>query len=354
MNLDESNETNTDSTRKLASIKIVNNVIEHKNANSLELSIIEGWQVVTRVGEVKKGDKVIYCEIDSLLPNAPWLPEAIKGKIGNDTQFRLRTMKLRGEISQGLIVPISETIRHMTEYEVDTDVTAELRIQKYEAPTFSGSYANNKGKTTISTFPKHLLNKTDEPRIQSNLKLLKLINGREYYITVKCDGSSGTFLIDPNTDEFIVCSRNQIRPRPVNIEECPYWSVAIKYDIETKLRQYGKPIALQGEVCGPKIQKNLLNLGECDLFVFNIIDLATKSLLPYNDFILIVKQMGLQSVPIEKVGDSFEIDDVKTLLSMAEGKYKNTKNQREGLVVRTQNGRVSFKVISNAYLLKYE
>ena len=76
-------ETNIDSERKLASIQIVDRIDPHTNANALELATVLGWQIVTRIGETKIGQKVVYCEIDSVLPNADWLPEAIKNKIAN-------------------------------------------------------------------------------------------------------------------------------------------------------------------------------------------------------------------------------------------------------------------------------
>lgn len=350
--MDETNETNTDTTRKLSSIKIVDNIIPHPNANSLELSIIGGWQIVTRIGETKIGDKVIYCEIDSLLPNQPWLPQAIKLKLDNqkeNTWFRLKTIKIRSEISQGLIIPISGTIEHMKEYEIDTDVTKELGIKKYEDPAFSDPIGISTDK-----FPTNLIDKTDEPRIQSSVNLLSKIQNLPYYITVKCDGTSATFLINPSTQELLVCSRNQIRSRPDNLEDCPYWSIAVKYDIENKLSQMEGRYAIQGEICGPKIQKNLLGLDKLDLFIFNIIDIPSRRKVPYSDFVKITEQLQIKTVPIEEVGNVFDITDIKTLLSKAEGKYKNTKNHREGLVIRSQDCNISFKVISNAYLLKYD
>jgi RNA ligase (TIGR02306 family) len=356
MDLDETNETNTDTIRKLASIKIINDISKHPNADNLELTVIDGWQIVTRIGEVQKGDKVIYCEIDSLLPgDAPWLPEAVKSRIDQQEDkewYRLKTAKLRKEISQGLIVPISDCIKHMIDYDLDTNVTTELGIKKYEASAFSGNYGIKNFNT--SPFPSHLISKTDEPRVQSSAKLFNVLRAKPYYMSVKCDGTSGTFLVDPETHELIVCSRNQTRCRPNNLDDCPYWSIAVKYDIETKLKELGGYIALQGEVCGPKIQKNLLGLKDIELFVFNVIDIRDKRILPYLDFIRITKQIGVKTVPIEEIGDSFHSDSIKDILLKAEGMYKGTKNQREGLVIRSQNCDISFKVISNAYLLKYE
>ena len=348
-------ETHTESSRKLGSIQMVIEVIKHPNADRLELATVLGWQVVTRIGEAQVGDKVIYCEIDGMLPgDAEWLPEAVKGRVAEqkDTSwYRIKTVKLRKELSQGLIVPISETIGHMTDYEIGTNVTDELGIKKYEP--------QNNLFVNVSSgikFPSHLLAKTEESRVQSEPGLLRVLQSQTYYITVKCDGTSGTYVIDPETQELLVCSRNLVRESPVDeegITTTPYWYIAKKYNLEEKLKEIGGYYAIQGEICGPGVQKNLMKLTDLDLFVFNVVDIRDKRLVPYPQFVKIVKELGLKTVPIEKAGDKFECDNIKELLSKAEGKYKNTKNQREGIVIRSQNQDISFKVINNRYLLKH-
>lgn len=172
-------------------------------------------------------------------------------------------------------------------------------------------------------------------------------------MTVKCDGMSGTFVIDPDTNEFLVCSRNTIKKPEPNIV-CPYNLLAKKYDIEAKLRALYPHLALQGEVCGPSIQKNLLGLKEVDFFVFNVIDIKHRQLLPLAKMISVCEELGLKFVPIVEQGDVFNYTDINELLKKAEGKYPNTKNDREGIVVRSLlvEDNISFKVINNAYLIK--
>ncbi len=352
---DDTNETNTDSSRKLGSIQLVTEVNNHPSADRLELATVLGWQIVTRIGETKVGTKVIYCEIDGMLPgDAAWLPSAVQARIQSQkdpTWYRIKTIKLRKEISQGLIVPIVPAIKNMEDYEVGTNVTQELGIKKYEPPALSGLFATG-GNSGIK-FPTHLLGKTDEPRVQSEPGLFKVLQNQPYYISVKCDGTSGTFVIDPESGDLLVCSRNLVRKRPDNPNVCPYWYLAAKYDIENKLKDLGGHIAIQGEICGPNIQKNLMKLTDLELFVFNVIDIRDQKILPYSDFVRISKQLGLKTAPIEEVGDSFECDTIKDLLTKAEGKYKNTKQQREGIVIRSQNQDISFKAINNRYLLKH-
>jgi RNA ligase (TIGR02306 family) len=349
-------ETNTDSTRKLASVQVVTNISNHLNADSLAIATVLGWKVVIRIGEVEVGEKVVYCEIDSLLPgNAKWLPPAIAKKVTNQKNkkwFRLKTIKIRGEISQGLIIPISYFDPDIINPNLDigTDVAELLGIEKYEPPNLTGNYTHKGKRGSRVPFPTHLVSKTEEHRIQSRPYLLKNIKGKEYYMTVKLDGTSATYLIDPNDDKFLVCSRNLVRPTDTGL--CPYWKIANEYNIEDKLRNYNLPLAIQGEICGPNIQKNPLNLSETKFFIFNITNIKTGDRLGFLDMLAVCEDLGIDSVPIEEFGDRFDYDSINELLEKAEGKYNKSKSEREGLVIRSIDQSVSFKVISNKYLLK--
>lgn len=400
-------ESNSDSERKLASIQRVVAVSKHQNADSLELATILGWQVVTRVGEVKPGDVVIYCEIDSMLPGAAsWLPEAVKQRIEQQKDkewYRIKTIKLRKEISQGLIIPRTNVTNRtiigpdpdvttrssdgIAELSIGSDVTEILGIRKYEPPALSGKYAMF-NTNSQQKFPSHLLQKTDEIRVQSEPSLFRVLAGQPYYYSVKMDGTSGTFLMVqkvqkdvqkqvqkdmagpshlPETEakensgneqseetedtEFLVCSRNLVRSRPENLKVCPYWYVAQKYNLEEKLRA-NPHYAIQGEVCGPNVQGNLAKLSDLDLFVFNVVDLRDGTRLPYPKFLEVCNDLELTPVIVEEVGESFEYNTIEQLLEKAKGKYKNTKNEREGIVIRSWDQSITFKVINNNYLLK--
>jgi RNA ligase (TIGR02306 family) len=361
-------ETNTDSDRKLASIQIVESVSKHDNADALEIATVLGWQIVIRIGEAHPNQLVVYCEIDSVLPNADWLPQALKDKLkeSNSNTHRLKTAKLRGEISQGLIVPLHSSmpfdITKLTAEDVGRNVTEQLGIVKYEPPALSGKFAMFQTNSKLQ-FPTHIISKTDETRVQSQPKVLQWMANKPYYSTVKCDGTSGTFFIgsktlldeeaDPQENTLIVCSRNQMRKRPANLKVCPYWYVAEKYNLEGKLMSYPH-IGIQGEVCGPNIQKNLLGLKDLELFVFNVVDLREPGgrVLDYPDMIAMINELGLQPVPIVEVNDEFRYTSVKELLQQAEGVYPKSKKTREGLVYRLQDQSLSFKVINNKYLLK--
>ena len=352
-------ETNTDSTRKLASIQVVEAVDPHLKADRLELITVLGWQVCEVKGDVKVGDTVVYCEIDSLLPgNAEWLPDAVKGRVAqqsDQTWYRIKTIKLRGEITQGLIMPITDVLRkYLPEnFNIDDDVTKFLGIEKYEKPALSGNYAiagSGKGSTGIP-FPSHLLDKTDETRVQSAKRLFEAMKEKPFYATVKMDGTSATYVRDPDSGDLLVCSRNQVRPKPDNVEESPYHLIAEKYGIAQILEAH-PTMAIQGEICGPNIQSNWAELKDLELFVFNVIDVPYRRKLDYESMNAWCMMNGLPMAPLAIVGSRFEFETIKEVLKKAEGRYSGTKNQREGLVFRTQDQKVSFKAINNEYLLQ--
>lgn len=340
--------------RKLASVQRVTALRPHPDpeVTRLQLATVLGWQLVVALGEVEVGQVIVYCEIDSLLPgDAEWLPPAVKQRVLKQPEhkrdwFRVKSIKLRGALSQGLIIPLQ-----IEGTSIGDDVTERLGIKKYEPVAFSGRFALCQTNSGIP-FPSNLLSKTDEPRVQSNPELFAAMQDQPYYVTVKLDGTSGTYLIDPESGEFWACSRNYIRQRPENLDVCPYWRAAMTCNIEEKLRAHPH-LAVQGEVCGPGIQKNPLKLKDIQFFVFNVIDLRSGGgqPLPLDKFEEACNLLGLTPVPITVIGDNFEYSKIDDVLELARGTYPGTKKPREGLVFRTQNQAISFKAINNDYLL---
>lgn len=332
---------------------------------------------------------VVYFEIDSLLDaTSSWCPQFAKAgnvKVAEaNAGYHIKTIKLRGELSQGLVLPLNHFEPSIWKCSVDElteslDVTQLLGVTKYDPPEIASCGAAGQSDRGGIPFPTHLVDKTDETRIQSDPKLLQAIQGLPYQMTVKLDGTSATFVIDPDTKAFLVCSRNQVCD-PLDPSKRPYFEMAAKYNIEECLRslmcgiaaldnqddilaigstskddnvlsRHNVPrnVAIQGEICGPKIQKNPLGLAETDFFVFNVVDINTKQRLPVEPF---CRAHGFRHVFLEEQGDAFSYVSIPQLLAKAEGKYPGTKTEREGLVVRNQDGRISFKVISNAFLLQ--
>jgi RNA ligase (TIGR02306 family) len=227
------------------------------------------------------------------------------------------------------------------------DVTELLGVTKYEppAPPNMGGFRAN--------FP-GFIPKTDEMRIQSVPEIVDELKGLPYVITLKYDGTSSTFCIDPRDGEFHACGRNFSLEAGSNY----YWRVAEKYGIEAILRK-SPHLAIQGEICGPGIQKNRLGLKDLELVVFNIYDIENARYLSHDEGRKFIIDNGLTPAEVVEIGDTFDRDQT-SLLALAEGKYPNTNNEREGIVIRSLeetysnilSGRMSFKAISNRFLLK--
>ena len=320
--------------RKLARVVRIDTVERHPNADALDLCTVGGWRVVSKLGEYKAGDLAVYFEVDAWVPHdlAPFLskgkePKEYNGVLGN----RLRSIKLRGELSQGLLLPIEVAGTFCPEpvpYEEGQDLTEMLGILKYEPPIPAELAGEAEGP-----FPTHLVPKTDEERVQ-NLEYDELRKLR-YIVTEKLDGTSATFIKEDG--RLRVCGRNWEWKDNDNT----YWKVARKYDLLNVLEE---GMAVQGEIIGPGIQGNKYGLNEPQLYVFNV--WRNRNRVPFAEW------GGLRTVPVLDLW--YELPEtVFDLLTIAEGKsVLNPKTEREGLVLRTEKGEVSFKAISNKFLLK--
>jgi RNA ligase (TIGR02306 family) len=345
---------NTYKGRKLASVQIVDDIKPHLNSDNLALATVLGWQVVIKKEEMKIGEKIVYFEIDSLLPAKNW-SEFMKEK-----KYRVKTINLRKEISQGLILPLSiigEGV-NAEDYEVGYDLTEMLGVTKYEIDSDLPDVNTQKTEKPVeNTFPTFLIEKTDEPRIQSCPNILQAFMCQPYWASLKYDGTSVTYALDPsNPEEFYICSRNN--RREFNPKDDVYSQVAVKYKIHEKLLSLGDACyALQGEIYGPKIQKNPLAVKEVKLVIFNAKDLKENRYLDLEELEGLCKQLNLQMVDVIEKGDNFNYS-INDLKRVCQGFYPNTKNHREGLVFRLQKNwhaefkRNSFKIINDQFLLK--
>lgn len=338
--------------RKLASIQKIKYVKPIPDADNIETVGVLGWECVGKKGEFQPDDICLYIEIDSLLPEIPEF-EFLRKSCWNNTlkKFKLKTIKLKKQISQGLALPIN-VFPKLAGSNVGTDVSDLLGIEKYEPPI----PAEIVGDARKFLWP---ISKTDETRVQLNdeYRFIETLTGLPYYITLKLDGMSSTFLIDPSDETFHACGRNySYQNKPSH----SFWQIVERYDIENGLKKLwneGKKIAIQAEVVGPAIQKNPLGLPLVDLYVFNVVDIITNTKLCLDDSLNIVDRLGLKFVPVLEKGESFgyTVDD---LLNKAQGKYAEhfesakSSQEREGIVIRDFCGNISFKAINNQFLLK--
>lgn len=338
--------------RKMATIRKINEIRPIEGADSIEAAVVGGWVVVVKRGEFVAGDLAVYLEIDSWVPTelAPFLSKGKEPREFNGVKGeRLRTVKLRGQVSQGLLLPWAHGGDGMNgpkyPFIEGSDVTELLGIQKYEAPIPAQLAGDVEGP-----FPT-AIPKTDQERIQNLTEELKLWQDNPNFVweaTEKLDGSSMTVFVDGEREG--VCSRNWALKET---EGNSLWRVARREQLIEKIRRTGRNLALQGELIGEGIQSNRYNVRGQEFHVFDIYDLDRGEYMNPFERRTFCDTHGITHVPVlakEMVIQEF----VQGLLTMAEGKsVLNNKAEREGLVFKCCTfGGPSFKAISNRWLLK--
>lgn len=331
--------------RKLVTIEKIKEKKPIDGADKIEAVRVREWWVVAKKDEFQVGDWCLYYEIDSFLPVIPLYDFLLKGSkpkkmVVNGVEregIRLKTIKLKGQISQGLVLPFTNV---GSPAEEGKDVSDEMQVIKYEEPIppeLSGKVKGN--------FPS-FIPKTDEERIQN---MSDVLGG--YYVTEKLDGTSTTYYKKDGV--FGVCSRN------LELQENggTQWRLARELGLIDNLKD---GFAIQGEIVGEGIQGNPLKLKGQQFFAFNIYHIGMAHYLDYRSFIRLCESMNIKTVPI--LDDNFSLPKtVKEMVAYAEGKSAlNTNAEREGVVVRPKTEmnykgqRLSFKAISNKYLLEVE
>lgn len=332
--------------RKLASIQLVAEIRPIEGADAIEVARINNWDVVVKKGEYKVGDFCIYCEIDSFLPikeEFEFLRKSSYKKMAGQEGFRLKTIRLRGQLSQGLLLPIH--VLPLGEVVSEgMDVTEMLGIVKYEPPIPAELAGKVRGN-----FPS-FLRKTDEERVQNLTKFYDnwVEQGLDFYVTEKLDGSSATFYM--NNGEFGVCSRNLDL---TETEGNTFWKVARELQLEEKLRATGKNLAIQGELIGEGVQGNPYNIKGHTVRFFNVFDIDSQTYYGLPMFLATMQhELKLETVPILTNLTMKLPKTIDEVLAFADGKsVLNDKFDREGVVFRTMDRTISFKAISNTFLL---
>ncbi len=348
--------------RAMASVQRILSVAPVPNSDALDVVQIRGWQVVTRRGEFYHGNIVVYLEIDSWVPHelAPFLsrgnpPREYEGKLGE----RLRTVKLRGQISQGLVLPLSvlmERAPHdaiVAGFTEGQDVSEILGVIKYEPPV----HASLRG-APMGNFPS-FLRKTDQERIQNSWNDVECLTSATslWEVQEKLDGSSCTIFF--HEGKVGVCSRNL--ELKLDVEGNAYVDRARNEGYLAALEKVGQSIAVQAELCGPGIQGNKYKLPHPRLFVFDVWLIeqqryATKA--EREEILLALHNAGADVTTVPEVDIRTLPDTLEECLALADGKsHVCPTTNREGLVWKslklevdgTRN--VSFKVISNKFLL---
>lgn len=356
--------------RKLASVRKISEIKPIPNADAIETALVDGWECVVKKSEnFKAGDLVVYVEVDSVMPERP------EFEFLRDRKFRVRTIKLRKQISQGLVLPLS--ILPDKKWKEGDDVTDILGVTKYDPELeeenklikeqknkfknpiikYMFRYAWFRrvflGKKQEKGFPGWVV-KTDETRIQNLVKMFETERdaGTLFTGTEKVDGTSSTYTlrrIGKNKFEFVVCSRN------FRLEEdnSNYWKVARKYNIKSALKEIigdNQYVTLQGEILGPGIQSNKYHFLEPEFRAFNLI--YPNRNVPTEEFTETLKKYGIKSVPI--VVQSYKLPEtIHDIVEYSKGtSVLCNKSKREGIVFRNYEKGISFKAINPEFLLE--
>jgi RNA ligase (TIGR02306 family) len=356
--------------RKLATIERIEKLEPIEGADLIVKATVRGWNVVVKKEEFVEGDLCVFFEIDSFIPATDDTREIfgfLDGPNGNDTTrvndegergWVLKTKRLRKVYSQGLALPIKvalgwEGSDMYTYSEIGLDLTATLGIKVFERPMNAQQRGMARG-----TRP-HFVTKTDEERIQNMKWALEKWADLDWVATQKLDGSSMSVYWNGDNGQFGVSSRNMDLK---DVPESTFWNVAKNEDLFNLVEQISlgrvvhgekvRNVVLQGELFGGSIQGNPLNTGEPSFRAFNLI--VDGEVIPRADWPVEILEISVPTfdIPFPKTLDEAleQADTVSTKLG--QGKV-------EGIVWRCRdrafddNGnRLSFKVISNKYLLK--
>ena len=369
--------------RKLVTIRTVDNIFEIKGADRIELAQIGGWGCIVKKDEFSIGDKGLFFEIDSWIPatderfNFLGSTKDYMGKQG----WRIKTMKMRKTLSQGLLLPLS------TFPELDTsleDHAETLGVLKWDDSHIKKSSGNSMlAGTKSGKFPS-FISKTDQERLQNLSHYFKLHKNTYFEETLKLDGSSITayrikvvlpfykriinYLV-PNlfkTSKFGVCSRNIELQSADNYtktfindgksseyKQSNFWSTALKYNLD-KLVPEG--YAIQAELIGPRIQSNHEKVNDLELYIYDIFDIQNQCYLTPDERLYMMSG-SLQSVPhVTIISKSIQIfntcTDFDIFQERVTGESFNSGTISEGRVYKSIDGLTTFKLISNKYLLK--
>jgi RNA ligase (TIGR02306 family) len=364
--------------RKLVSIQQVRKLEPIDGADNIELAHINDWQCVVKKGELEEGGLCCYHEIDSLLPiGGVYDFLASRGTRKSELEdgtivegYRLRTIRLKGQLSQGLALPLGSFDFHngmRDAYffecpEVGDDVTVALGVHKYELPMNASLRGTARGN-----FPS-FARKSDQERCQNIRREVwdAYVAGDEFQVTVKLDGSSmTTFKIGEALSEqygteprFGVCSRNlELKETEGNA----FWDVARRDGFENKFGLLDlMDTVVQGELISPTIQGNFEGVNRPDFYVYNIFDIKDQNWVEPNTARFLAEGNGFKYVPVlheqitlkDLFPEATQDTIIQQLLDYADGPSAFGGKFREGIVFKRVDGKFSFKAISNHYLLK--
>lgn len=381
--------------RALAHIERIIGLFPIEGADQIEAAQVLGWYVVVKKGDFKVNDLCVFFEIDSFLNGSDPRYKSFEERFTNwngKRGMRLKTIKLRGQISQGLVLKLEDFTELKGKVEGD-DVTEILKIEKWMPAEEIHANTGGTGSKMAGSFPA-FIPKTDQTRVQSLQSVIDRYLDEEFEVSIKLDGSSMTVFNVPVRSKYWrqasdlfkkksksifgrikdffqdlfsdkgqypitgICSRNVLMKKD---DDSHFTQNG--YDVETKLRGLGCPYAVQGELISPTIQGNHEKVSDFDYRIFDIFNIESQEYLTPDEVWKVTETLGINHVPVlhrsiklsEFVGGETDKSKiVAKILELAEGPGMNPGVKREGLVFKHVKSNFSFKAISNSYLLKKE
>lgn len=312
---------------KLAEIQTINEITPIEGADRIELAKVQGWQSVVKRGEYSVGDRIVFIPIDTVLQPSVW-NSYLHDKQDPTKPIRVKSVKLKGVYSQGLIFPLSVITPEMN---ID-ELAQELGVIKYEKPIpahLAGQVAGD--------FPSHLVSKTDEDNLKSNIEVLDELKEADFVeTTIKLDGTSATYIKELD-GTFRVCSRNlELKDTESNV----HWQMTRLYNIQENLKA---GYSIQGEISGPSIQGNPAKCSEVNLCVFNVFDLSTRKPLARDEWDSVCSNIKKVYLYRLWTKEEFSKMDIDTLQNHVNGITYNCKDPAEGLVFRgIKDGKIMY------------
>lgn len=341
--------------RELASIRLAREINPIVGADLIQMCKVDGWQCVVKVGEFKAQDLGVYFEIDSFLPASDERYSFLSNdfmQFEGETGARLRTRRFKGQISQGLFLPLS-IFPELQGAKLGDDVTDTLKVKKWEAPIPASLGGDVKG-----AFPS-FISKSDQERIQNLVSEIEENQGEEFEVTYKLDGTSMTVYRKTEEDgvKHGVCGRNwEFKETTDN----SYTQMAKKRQLKEALdflfEKFGRDYAFQGELIGEGIQANYEKIKGQEFFVYAIFDINAGDYVSpdvRHELMKALQDAGFDVKHVPIFEKSYILTHtIDELLLKAEGQGMNLGVVREGFVYKRKDGKFSFKTISNHYLLK--
>lgn len=376
--------------RTLARVVTIDELLPIEGADRIELAIVGGWQVVVQKGLYEPGvTKAVYFEVDSLLDTErPYfnslstLSSKLLHVVDGRTHARIKTMKLRKQLSQGFCIPLSETGIPL-DIEVGADLTKALGVLKYEKSAEKDM--NDTGGAGVKSGFKALgfpafVPKTDQTRVQNITHMYNKAaeSGELFEVSYKLDGSSLTAFVKDG--KAGVASRNvgfrrdeerrtffatlkdwfkQKKPlmhkkwnRIIKADDNAFTQMAYKAGLIEAIRVDGRNLAVQGEMVGPSIQKNFEGVAENEFYCYDVYVIDEQRYMLPAERREWCARHAVKHVPVARIDKL--LPTVQDAINDADGKSGLNGKYREGFVYKAENRDFSFKVISNAYLLKEE